>query len=96
MAKDPGRGVGGRKTSNGHATGGGGNCDDLQRQRLAAMSESIRSTADAALCGGPAGNQRPEMRKTPDPVKDQGSWKVVAWVGIEPTTRGFSIRCSTN
>ena len=26
----------------------------------------------------------------------QGSWRMVAGVGIEPTTRGFSIRCSTN
>jgi hypothetical protein len=33
--------------------------------------------------------------KTVDSFRDNGFY-LVAWDGIEPSTRGFSIRCSTN
>jgi hypothetical protein len=36
------------------------------------------------------------MWKAPDSIKNQGLVNLVAWGGIEPPTRGFSIRCSTN
>jgi F420-dependent methylenetetrahydromethanopterin dehydrogenase len=35
-------------------------------------------------------------KKAPDSMKNQGLGHLVAWGGIEPPTRGFSIRCSTN
>jgi hypothetical protein len=34
--------------------------------------------------------------KALDSEKNQGLAPVVAWGGIEPPTRGFSVRCSTN
>jgi hypothetical protein len=42
------------------------------------------------------GERGPRREKALDPVKNQGLSILVAWGGIEPPTRGFSIRCSTN
>jgi hypothetical protein len=49
--------------------------------------------------GGPAdtgGRAEAKKAKTPDFDGNQGPACLVAKGGIEPPTRGFSIRCSTN
>jgi hypothetical protein len=37
-----------------------------------------------------------QMQQRPGPFGAEAFETLVAWGGIEPPTRGFSIRCSTN
>jgi integrase len=63
--------------------------------RLAVLHEAEReknSHSTAKVSGGPAS----EAEKPRPPTRSSAGISVVAWDGIEPPTRGFSVRCSTN
>ena len=63
--------------------------------RLAVLHEAEReknsqSTAKVSEDSGPE-SRRPDL-----PTHSRAGTRLVAWDGVEPPTRGFSVRCSTN
>ena len=63
--------------------------------RLAALHEAERagnsqSTAKVRRVSGSEADRSPRVSSS------CGSLGLVAWDGVEPPTRGFSVRCSTN
>jgi integrase len=63
--------------------------------RLAALHEAEReenSQSSAKVRGGSI----PEPPEAPRVSSSAGTTGLVAWDGVEPPTRGFSVRCSTN
>jgi hypothetical protein len=68
------------------------------RRRYEALRFERPKDATVYLLGVPiqAVSDGAHKQKAPDSVKNQGLAILVAKGGIEPPTRGFSIRCSTN
>jgi hypothetical protein len=59
-------------------------------------SHVTRPTTFTGLRVHPAYANAPQSLESERALTVEGAWILVAWGGIEPPTRGFSIRCSTN